>query len=264
MQPRKAMNVEHREEDLCLGERQRRILELTEAQGYVTIEGLAQSFGVSAQTVRRDIIALDQAGLLQRFHGGAGIAKRDDSLRLGHERKQELDIAEKLSVAQKTAEMVPDGSTIFMDVGTTLETAATVLNSKSNLTVFTNSLRVALRFNPERHEVRVLAGRLSGLDGSITGEEAVMALLALHIEIGLIGCSGIDPLGRAVDFDLAKIALKRAAMRASRRSLLLATSSKFHRSARATIAYAHEFSCVISEIQIHERSSFQRGTGKSQ
>lgn len=73
MQPRKAMNLEHREEDLCLRERQRRILELTEAQGYVTIEALAQSFGVSAQTVRRDIIALDQAGLLQRFHQEPGL-----------------------------------------------------------------------------------------------------------------------------------------------------------------------------------------------
>lgn len=233
--------------DRPISERQREILSLAESQGFVTIENLAQRFQVSAQTVRRDIIALDEAGLLQRFHGGAGSNERVETMRLGHAHKKDLSPDAKRRIAERAAALVHDGATLFLDVGTTIEAAAEALNRRKGLRVFTNNLRAALQFEPALHDVHVLGGTLSGRDGSLTGGGVVTALSGLNLDFALIGCSGIEPSGRVMDFDLNKIEVKKTAMRIARTSLLLADASKLGRSALAEIAPRSAFREVIIE-----------------
>lgn len=230
-----------------LTDRQRAILETIERQGFVTVEGLAGAFGVSPQTVRRDIITLDRAGLLQRFHGGAGSAGGRDALRLGHARKQAIAMSAKQEIARRAAALIPVGSAIFLDVGTTVEAAAEAFNGHESLQVFTNSLLAALRFDHHRHDVQVLGGRLAGQDGSLVGEDVIRELSRLRLDFALIGCSGIEPGGRVMDFDLAKIAVKRAAMDGAAEAVLLATAEKFGRSARSEIAPLSAFAHVVTE-----------------
>ena len=233
-------------EQTDLSDRQRDILELTEAQGFVTIEHLSALFSVSAQTVRRDIIALDQSGLVQRFHGGAGSRPGPETLRLGHERKAEIDVEEKRAIAERTADLIPSGAALFIDVGTTMETAALTLNGLEDLTVYTNSLRVALNLDHERHRIRVLGGQIQGRDGSLTGETAALALSELSLDYALIGCSGIEGGRRAMDFDPGKVAIKKTAMRVATHSLLLTTEAKFQLSARIEIARLNAFWKVVT------------------
>lgn len=230
-----------------LNDRQAEILVLAERDGFVTLEALAALFGVSMQTVRRDIIALDRAGLLQRFHGGAGRNGDGESLRLDRERKRIIGVDAKQAIARRAAGLIPDGAALFLDVGTTMETAAAALDAKSGLQIFTTNLPAALRFSHDRHEVHVIGGRLSGKDGSLTGEAAIATLASLRLDWALIGCSGIEDGGRVMDFDLGKIAVKRAAMAAAGRSLLLAAAAKRGRSARAEIAPESAFHWVIDE-----------------
>jgi DeoR family glycerol-3-phosphate regulon repressor len=225
-----------------LSARQRKILSLTEQNGFVTIESLAEEFGVSAQTIRRDIIALADAGRLQRFHGGAGPT---ETLRLDHGQKEQLSVEDKVQVAQTAAALVPDGASVFLDVGTTVEMAAKALNARAGFRVFTNSMRAALAFDPSRHDVNVLGRRVAGRDGSLVGEEIMLALQGLRLDYTLIGCSAVDGEGRVMDFDLSKIAVKKAAMQAAEKSLLLAASSKFGRSALSTIAMLSDFDMVV-------------------
>lgn len=228
--------------------RQRRILEAVEGRGFVTIERLAESFDVSAQTVRRDIIALDAAGLIQRFHGGAGIGGESSTVRLGHGRKRSLAQEAKRAIARSAAQLVPEGAAVFMDVGTTAEALAVELNAVAKqLTVFTNSLHVADAFRPDRHEVHVLGGVLAGSDGSLVGEETVAQVLDLRLDAAFIGCSGIEADGSVMDFDRRKIAIKRAAMRVSAERYLLAAENKFGRTARARVALLADFTRVISQ-----------------
>ncbi|MDJ0933027.1 DeoR/GlpR family DNA-binding transcription regulator [Breoghania sp.] len=225
--------------------RQQRILNLTERQGFVTIENLADEFNVSAQTIRRDIITLSEAGRLQRFHGGAGVVDTKENLRLNHHQKAHISVDAKRKVATSTADLIPDGASVFLDVGTTVEFTAEALNEREGLKIFTNSIRAALAFDPSRHDVNVLGGRMTGRDGSLTGEEIIAALHGLNFDYALIACSGIEDGGRVMDYDMSKIAVKKSAMRAARRSLLLATPSKFGRSALATIAILSDFDEVI-------------------
>ena len=233
--------------DTPLTERQAVILDRVAQTGFVRIEALAAEFGVSAQTVRRDIIALSDTGRLQRFHGGAGPADGTEAARLDHRAKRDIARPEKRLVAQRAAAEVPDGATLFLDVGTTIEACADALARRPGFCIFTNSMRAAMAFDPGEHAVHVLGGRLSGRDGSLTGEEMIVRLREVQLDYALIACSGIDDGGRVMDFDLSKIAVKRAAMAASRVAYLLATQSKFGRAALATIAPIERFHRVFTE-----------------
>lgn len=228
-----------------LSQRQAQILQLTEDKGFVTIDGLADAFSVSAQTVRRDIIALSEAGLLQRFHGGAGPMRGEETLRLDHGHKQRISVDEKKRVAEQAAGLIPDGASLYLDVGTTLEMTAHALNARSGLTVFTNSIRGALAFEKATNAVHVLGGRKAGHDGSLVGEDVVSTLLGLRLDYAMLSCSAVEDSGRVMDFDLGKIAVKKAAMQAADTSCLLVTPSKFHRSALASIAPLDAFDHVF-------------------
>lgn len=227
-------------------DRQNRIIALTERQGFVTIERLAEEFGVSAQTVRRDIIALAEAGRLQRFHGGAGPIGDTETVRLDHSHKERVSVEDKLAVARQAAALIPDGASLYLDVGTTVEYTAAQLNARNGLKIFTNSMRTALTFDPKRHDITVLGGRMAGKDGSLVGEEIVVMLNGLRLDYALIACSAIDDRGRVMDFDMSKIAVKKAAMSAAEQNFLLATPSKFGRTALSTLAMLDDFSNVVT------------------
>lgn len=227
-----------------LTERQSRILERVADIGFVTIEGLAEEFGVSAQTVRRDIIRLSQTGRLQRFHGGAGPVV--EAARLDHRAKRSIATTEKQAVGRIAAAAIPDRATLFLDVGTTIEACARELARRPGFQVFTNSMRAAMAFDPAEHAVHVLGGRMAGRDGSLVGEDVVLALQGIRLDVALIACSAVDPAGRVMDFDLSKIAVKRAAMHAAARSVLAATASKFGRTALATIAPLEHFVTIAT------------------
>ncbi len=232
-----------------LSERQEAILDQVVTNGFVTIEALAEQFNLSAQTIRRDIIELANLGRLQRFHGGAGPLDATESARLDYQAKRLLNQREKAFVGRKAATMIPDGATIYLDVGTTIEACAQDLAKRPGFTIFTNSMRSAMAFDPAEHHVFLLGGRMAGRDGSLVGEEIVQKLADVHLDFAIIACSAIDQNSRVMDFDMAKISIKRAAIAVANKSFLLATQTKFNRTALASISHVDQFDEVITDSQ---------------
>lgn len=231
-----------------LSERQAEIYARIEDKGFVTLDALAEAFNVSMQTARRDVIALADAGLVERFHGGAGSRSRTVPPRLDHAQKRQHGVEAKRTIAAAAAALVPAGGHVYLDVGTTAEAAAlAIAASGTALTVITNSVHAAVLFDPARHRVRVLPGVLTGSDGSLTGADTCEALGRLRLDVAFIACSGIEPDGLVMDFDAAKIAVKRTAMAVARHRVLLATREKFGRTAREEIARLDDFDHVLSE-----------------
>jgi DeoR family glycerol-3-phosphate regulon repressor len=234
-------------QDAIPNDRQQAILRQVAEQGFATIEALARQFGVSAQTVRRDIIELSAAGLLQRFHGGAG---PPGAVRLGHAEKTLRAPAAKARIGAAFAAMLPERQALFLDVGTTVEAAAAALARRGGDTVFTNSIVAALAFGKAPSDaVHVLPGTLRGADGSLVGGETVRALAALALDVAVIACSGFDAAGAPMDFDPEKVAVKRAAMAAARSAILLCHGEKFARSALHRIAPAQAFGTLICDVE---------------
>lgn len=211
-------------------ERQARIVEIVSQQGFATIDTLARDFGVSAQSVRRDIIRLDTQGILQRFHGGVGV--REASVRLGYAEKRTVAADAKARIARKAADLIAEGSVVFLDVGTTVEAVAQALGEKRQLRVFTVSLAAAALLSGRPGiDLFVFGGTVRGADGSLVGDVTLSSIARFRFDYAVIGFSGVDQTGELMDYDLEKVAVKEAAIRGAARTLAVGDSSKFRRTA---------------------------------
>ncbi len=119
------------------------IIELVRRQGYVSTEELVEQFAVSPQTIRRDLNDLADQNKIQRHHGGAALPS--SSVNTAWQDRKVMWSAEKARIAErKVASQIPDGATLFIDIGTTPEAVAHALLNHKNLRVVTNNLNVAI------------------------------------------------------------------------------------------------------------------------
>ena len=166
--------------------RQTEILDVLRQHGAQTIEALAQRCGVSVQTVRRDVHRLAEEGLLLRFHGGVrmpGSATENMASR----QRQAWQAGAKSAMARAVAARVPNGSALFMNIGTTIEAVARELMHHKELRVITNNLQVAaiMSVNPG-FEVIVAGGQVRSSNQGIVGGAATDFIRQFRVDIGLI------------------------------------------------------------------------------
>ena len=135
------------------------ILDIARRDGKVTVEGLAAHFGVTLQTIRRDLTDLAEAGRLERVHGGAVLPS--GTTNIGYEERRSLNPAAKAAIARSCAARIPNGICLFLNIGTSTEAVARALLYHQDLMVVTNNMNVAniLIGNPEC-EVVVTGGTL--------------------------------------------------------------------------------------------------------
>ena len=151
--------------------RQPEILEIARRDGRVTVEGLAEHFNVTLQTIRRDLTELAEAGRLDRVHGGAVLPS--GTVNIGYEHRRTLNPGPKAAIAAACAAEIPDDASIFLNIGTSTEAVARALLRHRGLMVVTNNINVAhiLAENAEA-QVIVAGGALSstgGASGSAVG-----------------------------------------------------------------------------------------------
>ncbi|MCP1337260.1 DeoR/GlpR family DNA-binding transcription regulator [Futiania mangrovi] len=229
-----------------LTDRQRAILEAVTRQGFVTIDALARDLDVSAQTIRRDIIQMDRAGVLQRFHGGAGLP--ENSVRLGYVQKRATAAESKERIAAAALGLIAPDAAVFLDYGTTVEAVARGLAARPQPRVFTASMPAAAAFAGRNGaEVHVTGGTVRGADGSLAGAAALAALDALRVDVAVVGCSGFDEDGAPMDFDLDKVAVKRAMIARARTVILVADGAKFRRTAIARIVEPGRMAHLVTD-----------------
>lgn len=239
------MNAESLDES-ALNERQARIVTQVQRQGFVTIETLAKDFEVSTQTVRREIIRLDELGFIQRFHGGAG--RRGSGERLSYEAKQVRDTDLKARIGQAMAAQIQPGQAIFLDVGTTAEATARALLDKGRLTVITPSAANArILTGAPGIDTILTGGRVVGPDIAMVGPISLKTISNFRLDWAVIACSAIEDDGAVLDFDADKIALKQGAMEVARRKALVADHGKFTRSALLRVADLNAFDLLVTD-----------------
>ncbi len=226
--------------------RQREIVQIVGDKGFATIDALAQHFAVSAQSIRRDIIQLDEGRYLQRFHGGAGL--RDSTVRLGYAEKHGRATEGKARIAAAAVALVPDGASVFLDVGTTAEAVAHQLRQRHGLRVFTSSLASAMILaGHDDIELQVFGGACRGPDGSLVGAATIAAIADIHFDCAFLGYSGFDDDGALMDFDLDKIAVKRAALRRADTAIAVGDATKFSRRAVARLAPVDDIAHLVTD-----------------
>jgi DeoR family transcriptional regulator, glycerol-3-phosphate regulon repressor len=229
--------------------RQAGVVEAVNAQGAMTVEALAQRFGVALQTVRRDVKLLSDAGLLARFHGGAR-PPSSTTENLAYRKRQRLNDDAKRCIARAVAQATPEGCSLIINIGTTAEAIARELTRHKGLRVITNNLNVAaiLSDNPDC-ELIVAGGQVRSRDRGIIGEATVEFMRQFRVDIGLIGISGIESDGTLRDYDLREVKVAQAIIRQSRQVWLAADHSKFNRPAMVEVGRLDQIDMLYTDIE---------------
>ncbi len=215
--------------------RQPEILEIARLEGKVVVEDLADRFGVTVQTIRRDLTELAEAGKLERVHGGAVLPSGVSNI--GYEDRRGLNEEAKAAIARVCAREIPDGASVFLNIGTSTEAVARELLHHRDLMAVTNNMNVAniLVANPDC-EIVVAGGVLRRSDGGLIGNLTTAAIEQFKVDYAVIGCSALDTEGDLLDFDIQEVHVSRTIIRQARQTYLVADRSKFQRSAPAKIA----------------------------
>lgn len=211
------------------------ILEIVRRDGKVTVDGLAEHFDVTLQTIRRDLTDLAEAGRLERVHGGAVLPS--GTTNIDYEERRRLNAGGKAAMARACAALIPDDCTIFLNIGTSTEAVASELRHHRKLLVVTNNMNVAniLSLNPDCRVI-VTGGLLRQSDGGLIGDITTAAIRQFKFDIGIIGCSAVDRDGDILDFDMQEVGVSQAILGQSRSAFLVADHTKFQRAAPARIA----------------------------
>ena len=233
-------------------DRNSNILAAARRNGKVNATVLADTFGVTVQTIRRDLTNLCGDGLLERVHGGAILPSGVRNI--GYDDRRALGRDAKLRIGARTAALIPDNASIFLNIGTTTEAVAHALSAHRDLMVVTNNLNVAniLAHNPTC-EVVVAGGTLRRTDGGLVGDLAALAIAHFKVDIAVIGASAIDPSGDLLDFDPQEVHVSRQILDAARASILVADKSKFTRKAPVRIGSVAEVGNFVTDGVPSER-----------
>ncbi|MCP3395155.1 DeoR/GlpR family DNA-binding transcription regulator [Bradyrhizobium sp. CCGB12] len=220
--------------------RQAHILEIVREQGSASIEQLAARFDVTQQTIRRLANALCDQGLLRRVHGGVSLPVQNQNLAYGS--RHRLNANAKRRIAHATANLIPDGTSLMIGLGTTPEYVAQALSRRRDLRVITNSLNVAAAFahNPDV-EITIAGGTLRPLDRDIIGEAAARFFSGFRADFGIFGVGGVDQDGTLLDFHVDEVKARQSIAANSRTSVLVADITKFGRN--ATVRGGHLDDC---------------------
>ena len=187
-----------------LSRRQAEIVALLRESGRVAVEELATRFAVTPQTIRRDLNELSDARLISRVHGGAIVAS--GVANMAYEARKLVAGPNKRLIGEAAARLIPDSSSLFINIGTTTEEVARALASRSDLLVITNNLNVAMQLYPNRAvDVIIAGGNVRSSDGGIMGASAVELIRQFRVDTAVIGTSAIDVDGTLLDFDIREV-----------------------------------------------------------
>jgi DeoR family glycerol-3-phosphate regulon repressor len=241
---------------MTLNPRQTALLEEVRNQGFASIEELARKFGVTLQTVRRDVNLLAENGMLARFHGGVRM-DHSTTENIAYRQRQSLNAEGKARIGRAVASAVPEGCSLILNIGTTVEEIARALVHHRGLRVITNNLHVAniLADNPDC-EVIVAGGVLRSRDRGIVGEATVEFIRQFKVDIGLIGISGIEADGSLRDYDFREVKVARTIIEHSREVWLAADATKFNRQAMVELGHLSEIDRLFTDQPL--KAPFER------
>ncbi|MFI1168655.1 DeoR/GlpR family DNA-binding transcription regulator [Streptomyces sp. NPDC020801] len=207
-------------------ERQQEILRLARDGGRVDVVSLAEEFQVTAETIRRDLKALDRAGLLRRVHGGAIPAGRLD-FEPDLTERESTAADEKDRIAKAALAELPTEGTLILDAGTTVARMAAALPLEAELTVVTHSLPIAARLADHPGlQLHLVGGRVRHRTRAAVDAWALRAYGEIRADVLFVAANGFSAEHGLTTPDLAEAAVKRAAIAAARRVVLLADSTK--------------------------------------
>ncbi|WP_367319651.1 DeoR/GlpR family DNA-binding transcription regulator [Streptomyces sp. HUAS ZL42] len=222
------------------------ILRALRSGGPAAVTDLSEQLGVSPATIRRDLVKLEEDGLLTRVHGGAVVEEGDQPFA----EVAEVRVPEKDAIAVHAAAMITDGQSVLLDIGTTAFRLARQLHGR-RLTVITSNLVVYEELaDDEGIELVLLGGMVRREYRSLVGFLTEDNLRQLHADWLFLGTSGVRPGGQVMDTTVVEVPVKRAMIKAGGKVVLLADSAKFPGTGMAKVCDPSDLDVLVTDAPI--------------
>jgi DeoR/GlpR family transcriptional regulator of sugar metabolism len=249
-------------QNLLAEQRRALILDEIRRRGGVRVNELTRRLNVSDMTVRRDLDALARQGVVEKVHGGAVPVVQASSHEPGFEAKSGLEPGAKEAIAQAAAKLVTPGSALALSGGTTTYALAQRLLDVPDLTVVTNSVRVADVFHSaSRHPgpsgregaaTVVLTGGVRTPSDSLVGPVADRAISTLHFDLLFLGVHGISVEAGLSTPNLAEAETNRQFVRSARRVIVIADHTKWGTVGLSSFASLEDVDTLVTDAGIPE------------
>lgn len=233
-------------------ERQQAITTLIGHRGRVSVAELADQYGVTTETVRRDLAILDRLGLIRRVHGGAVGAGALTTIELGTAERDNTRAAEKDRIAVLAQRFLPAaGGSVLFDAGTTTARVAAELPTDLELVAVTNSLPIATRLTGFAGvRVHLLGGRVRGVTQAAVGAETLRVLGELRVDVAFVGTNALTVRHGLSTPDPEEAAVKRAMIAAADRVVVVADGGKVGREDFVRFGSTDDIDVLVTDTDI--------------
>ena len=236
-----------------LHERRNQIVERITASRMVKVADLMRDFHVSIETIRRDLEFLEDQGYLRRVYGGA-VLRGAYGLEPSYEHREVINLAEKQAIAVKTAELIDDEDTLFIDLGTTTLEVTRCLGAKKNLTVITNATLIAQAAVSFGFRVIMLGGELRRGELAVSGFLCESAMQNFFVNKLIMGVGGITLEGGVTDYNIEEANARRRMLERADTVIAVADYSKFGVTALNSICSVGKINMLISDATLPSKT----------
>lgn len=233
-------------------ERHEAIASLVRQRGRVAVSEVAASFGVTTETVRRDLAHLERAGLVRRVHGGAVPVSSLSTVERGMAERVGAYAEQKDRIARAALDLVPSaGGALILDAGTTTGRLASMLPTDRQVTVVTNSVPIAgLVVGNPGLRLQLLGGRVRATTHAAVGESTVGELQNFVVDVAFMGTNGVSAEHGLTTPDHEEASVKRAMVGTARQVVVLADSSKVGQTHLVRFADADQVDILVTDTGI--------------
>jgi DeoR family fructose operon transcriptional repressor len=237
-------------------ERQHAIAELVNRQRRLSVSRAAETFGVTTETVRRDLALLERQGLVHRVHGGAVAAGLLTTVEPAVGERDQAATSEKDRIARAAVDLLPaTGGSILLDAGTTTQRLAALLPTDRSLTVVTNATTIATTVAAAMGEtghadVQMLGGRIRPTSLATVGPQALAALAEVRVDVAFVGTNGLTLDHGLTTPDVDEAAVKSAMVAAGRRVVVLADSRKVGQETLVRFARLDQVDALVTDDEV--------------
>ncbi|RZT02033.1 DeoR/GlpR family DNA-binding transcription regulator [Cuneatibacter caecimuris] len=234
-------------------ERRNMILESLQRDGRVVVSELSQHYGVSEETIRRDLDRLEKDGFAIKTYGGA-VINENNNVDLPFTIRKNANIAAKQKIAELLAEQIHDGDHIMLDASSTAVFVARSIKNKKNITLITNSVEILVEL------ADVVGWRIFSTGGSLregslalVGPQAERMLASFHVDMAVISCKGIDEIRGFSESNEMHAQTKKCMLESAFQKVLAIDSTKFDKISFTQIGSLKDLTAVVTDKEPEER-----------
>ncbi len=233
-------------------ERKNEILSRLMSEGKVIVSELALDYGVTEETIRRDLDKLEKEGLAKKTYGGA-VKNENINVELPYTVRKQTNVEGKKYIADIIGSLIHDGDYLLLDSSTTALFTVKSIASLHNITLLTNSIEVLLEL-PQNNDWRVICtgGEFIQNGLSFAGRQVESIIDEYNVDLAVISCKGLDMQKGITDTRDYNAQIKKAFMRSAKRVMLAVDNTKFDKTSFVRFADISDVSAVITDVEPNE------------